>query len=150
MSSFKEFENKNREIEIAPIYIRVIASVIDIVIYWMIGILVGILLGEPTSGVFEIKLVGFSALLYLAIGFFLWPISEGLYGQTTGKRFMDIKVIGNKEKEMTVGRGFIRFFLGFVDFIFLTGIVVAIFDENSNRLGDIIADTTVVKSKYNG
>ncbi len=149
MSDFEEFEKENKELEIAPIYSRIIAFVIDVIIYWLLIIAFGVLFGQKIEG-FHFVISGFPALVLLVLFLLLWPISEGVYGQTIGKRFMDIKVIGNKDKEMTIGRGCVRFLLGFIDVIFLRGIVIAIFDKNSNRLGDIIADTTVIKSKYNG
>ncbi|TCI85105.1 RDD family protein [Tenacibaculum sp. M341] len=149
--AFDEFDIGNKELDIAPIYIRVIAFVIDIVIYYLLSLAFGILFGKHTNvDTFGFSLTGFPALMLLLITLFLWPVSEGIYGQTIGKRFMDIRVIANKNKKMTIGRGLIRFFVGLLDMIFLIGIVVAIFDNNSNRIGDIIANTVVVKNKYNG
>ncbi|SNR15110.1 RDD family protein [Tenacibaculum jejuense] len=150
-SAFDKFENLYKEPKIAEIHTRVFAFILDFLFFFMIGKAIGLLSGTDHSTVIlSLNLSGVFILLFLGIGVFLWPVSEGLYGQTIGKRLLDIKVIANKDKSMHIGRAFVRFLLGFVDLIFLLGIVVAIFDKRNNRLGDILADTSVIQSKYNG
>ncbi|CAL2093104.1 RDD family protein [Tenacibaculum sp. 190524A05c] len=144
---FEEFENIYKEPELASIFTRLIAAIIDIIVYWMICVAMSLVAGE-NNGLLNYSVEGFPALLLFGIAFFLWPISEGVYGQTIGKRLLDIKVIANNEKEMTIAKGFIRYFLGIIDWFFCVGIIIALIDKKNQRLGDIIADTIVVKSEY--
>ena len=81
------------------------------------------------------------------IGFLLWPISEAIYGQTIGKRFFDLEVVDYNLKPISLGQAFARFFLGFCDYFMLVGILVASFDKENRRIGDLIAKTVVIKHK---
>ncbi len=146
---FDEFEHIYDEPELASIFTRIVAAIIDSIIYWMICLAMSLVAGE-NNGLLNYSVEGFPALILFGIAFFLWPISEGMYGQTIGKRLLDIKVIANNDKEMTIGKGFIRYFIGIVDSIFFIGIIVALIDKKNQRIGDMIADTRVIKSKYNG
>ncbi|WP_299625381.1 RDD family protein [uncultured Tenacibaculum sp.] len=144
---FEEFEEKYKEPELASIPVRILAFIIDLVLFWLVSLSFSLLFGE-NYGLLNFTIKGLPALFMLGLWLYLWPISEGLYGQTIGKRFMDIKVIGNHGKPMNVGKGFLRFLFGMIDLCFLLGILIALIDKKNSRLGDIIADTKVVKSKY--
>jgi uncharacterized RDD family membrane protein YckC len=45
---------------------------------------------------------------------------------------------------------FYFYFLGFLDFFLLIGIIVALINKNNQRIGDSAAGSFVVKSKFNG
>ena len=72
---------------------RVIAFMVDMFIFWLLGMVLGIFFGQRIEGEFGYSLNGLPALMLIFFGFFLWPISEGLFGQTLGKRFFDLKVV---------------------------------------------------------
>jgi len=38
----------------------------------------------------------------MLIGFFLWPISEGIWGQTLGKRMLNIKVVTDHHEPIDI------------------------------------------------
>ena len=109
----------------------------------------GLFFDTQDDGVFSYNLEGIGALISFGFLFFLWPISEGVWGQTIGKRFLDIRVVTKEHKPINLGQAFGRFFLGIIDFIFLIGIVVAVINKNNQRIGDAAAGTFVIKSKYN-
>lgn len=148
MSGLEEFENYNGKFEKASISRRLAASLIDFFIYYLTGIVLGLFFDTQNDGVFSYHLEGFPALISFCILFFLWPISEGTWGQTIGKRFLDIKVVNNKNEEITFGQAFGRFFLVIIDLMFLSGIIVALINKDNQRIGDSAAKTFVVKSKY--
>lgn len=150
MSGLEEFENYNVKLEKASIGRRIGASIIDFFIYYLSGVVLGLFFDTQNDGVFSYHLEGFPALISFCFMFFLWPISEGIWGQTIGKRLLDIKVVNRKNETINLGQSFIRFFLGFIDFILLIGIIVAAANKDNQRIGDAAAGTFVVKSKYNG
>jgi uncharacterized RDD family membrane protein YckC len=119
-------------------------------VYYLSGVLLGLFFDTQDDGVFSFNLEGFPALLSFCILFFLWPISEGLWGQTIGKRFLNIKVVTKTNEKINLSHAFIRFLLAFVDFMFVSGIIVAAISKNNQRLGDMAAGTFVIKSKFNG
>lgn len=143
-SAFETFENKIPEL--AKNRYRVLAFIIDMIVFWLIGTVMAIFYGEVSES--GASLNGLPALVLMLIGVFLWPISEGLFGQTLGKRFLDLKVVTNDYKSISMGQAFIRFFLGFIDYIFVMGLIIAIIDKNNQRIGDMAAKTVVIKHKY--
>ena len=145
-SPFETFENKIPEL--AKNRYRVLAFIIDFIVFWLIGMILGVFFGELSENGTGYSLNGLPALVLMLIGVFLWPISEGLFGQTLGKRFLDIKVVTNDYKSISMGKAFIRFFLGFIDYIFAMGLIIAIIDKNNQRIGDMAAKTVVIKHKY--
>ena len=136
MSGLEEFENYRGRFEKASIGRRILASLIDFFIYYLTGVLLGLFFDTQDDGVFSYNLEGVGALISFCFLFFLWPISEGIWGQTIGKRFLDLKVVTKKYEAINLGQAFGRFFLGIIDFIFLIGIVVALINKNNQRLGD--------------
>lgn len=146
---FEEFEEKNKVV-LAKIRYRVLAFCIDFFAFWLIGMVIGILYGTPHEEGIGFSLNGLPALVMFLFGFIIWPISEGIYGKTIGKGFLNIKVVTDNYEPIGIGQAFIRFFLGFVDYIFLIGIIIAADNKQNKRIGDIVAKTLVIKSKNNG
>ncbi len=143
---FEEFEEENR-IEIAQKRYRVLAFIIDFFVFWLIGMVLGMFFGTPNDEGFGFNLNGLPALVMFLFGFFIWPISEGLFGQTIGKKLMKIEVVSNSNARVSMGQTFVRFFFGFIDYIFLIGLIIASTDKNNRRIGDMVAKTLVVKQK---
>lgn len=149
MSGLEEFENYHAKFKKASIGRRLVAFLIDFFIYYLIGVVLGLFFDTENESIFSYHLEGIGALLSFCFLFFLWPISEGIWGQTIGKRFMDIKVVGKRHEPINLGQAFGRFFMGIFDCILLAGIIVASINKDNQRIGDAAAGTYVVKSKYN-
>lgn len=69
-------------------------------------------------------------------------------GQTPGKRMMSIQVVRLDGTSPSVGNYLFRWVFSFIDFYFLSGIVAIILiasGEKGQRLGDLVAGTSVVK-----
>ncbi|MEE9408300.1 MAG: RDD family protein [Polaribacter sp.] len=145
----EEFDNYYARFEKASIGRRIAAAIIDFIIYYFVCVFLALVFGSSSGSIFSFQLEGFSALIAFLLGFFLWPISENLWGQTTGKRFMDIKVVNKKNEAITLIQAFGRYFMGFIDCILFIGIIVAAANKDNQRIGDAAAGTFVVKSKYN-
>ncbi len=138
-------EEKGRH-KIAKIRHRVLAFIIDFLIFAIIAYIVGIFYGTPNEdGGHSIN--GWPAFLLFLLGFFLWPISEWLCGQTIGKRATDLKVVNSDYNSISLGQALGRFFIGFFDYIFLIGIIVAVTNKQNKRLGDIASNTLVLQVK---
>ncbi len=92
-----------------------------------------------------------SAILLL-IGFVLYDLLCEIFlnGQSIGKKILKIKVISLDGGQPSLGQYFIRWIFRIVDFSILTGylgglISVAITD-NKQRIGDLVAGTTLIKT----
>ncbi len=123
---------------------RILAFMIDLLIYISIVILLGYLsdtsierLGSMFNGPF--------ALVIMFIGFLLWPMSEGLWGQTIGKRILNLKVLNDYYEPIEITASLGRFTIGLIDYIFLIGFIVSANNKNNKRIGDIVANTIVVQ-----
>ena len=133
--------------EIAKKRIRIGAFLIDIFIFWSIAMIVGIFYGTPHEEGIGYSLNGLPALVMFLVGFFLWPISEGIWGRTIGKRLLNLKVVTDDFEPIGMGQEFGRFILGFLDYIFLIGLIIATTNKQNKRIGDIAANTIVVNTK---
>lgn len=120
--------------EIAKKRIRIGAFLIDIFIFWSIAMIVGIFYGTPHEEGLGYSLNGFPALVMFLVGFFLWPVSEGIWGQTIGKRLLNLKVVTDDFEPIGMGQAFGRFILGFLDYIFLIGLIIAATNKQNKEL----------------
>ncbi|WCO00233.1 RDD family protein [Psychroserpens ponticola] len=139
-----KFENK---FPVASIGYRILAFLIDFAIFWIIMMVVGMFFGTPHEEGIGYSLNGFPAFLMMLLGLFLWPISEGVFGQTIGKRLLNIKVVNGNLKPIGIGQAFVRFFLAFIDYMFLIGLIIAATNKQNKRIGDLVANTIVIKTK---
>jgi uncharacterized RDD family membrane protein YckC len=138
------FEDK---FPLAHIGHRILAFLIDVLIYWTLGFIIGIFFGTPLEGEIGYSFKGFPAFVLFLLGFVLWPISEGLSGQTIGKRILNIKVVKDNLQPIGMSHAFGRFFIGFIDYMFLIGIIIAATNKKNKRIGDMIVNTIVVTTK---
>ena len=84
-------QNLDRQNRIAKKRYRILAFLMDFIIFISIGWVIAYVSGDLYEDSFGYHLSGLPAFLMFVIGFLLWPISEALYGQTIGKRFFDLK-----------------------------------------------------------
>lgn len=138
---------------------RIIAAIIDSII---VGIAVGIL-----SSIFVFSglgMLGFSGMGHMFASPWMWapwiwlvglliPIGyytylEGTSGQTIGKKIIKIKVIKANGSPCDLASAFLRSILRVVDslVIGLVGIIVISVTEKRQRVGDIVANTIVVRA----
>jgi len=125
------------------IWHRVLAYVIDSVLMgliWSMAVLTGTALGDTRS----LLLVFVGVAATLVYGFLL----EGLYGYTPGKYLLGLVVVKSDGSNCTVGASILRNLLWTVDALPTANLVAMVLmlgtDENQ-RVGDLVADTVVVK-----
>jgi uncharacterized RDD family membrane protein YckC len=139
-------QNIDIDFEIAGLAERIWARMIDI------GIFIGIFLlclvvswGNFRNGYFKYLLMffGFIAVIYPFV------MEVFFNGQSIGKKALKIKVISLDGERPTIGQYTIRWIARLIDFTTSSGavglILVAVTEKNQ-RLGDLLANTSVVKT----
>lgn len=125
---------------------RAVAVIIDIVLLGIVtSILSGILVraGLPAVGGLTSLLISFAYYIYL----------EGNYGQTIGKMALDIVVVTEDGDHIDYRPAALRTVLRIVDVLpvlYLVGIVAVLLTDRKQRLGDMVADTVVVRAGDGG
>lgn len=138
---------------------RIIAAIIDGIIVGVAGLILnGFLLfaGLARFGAFG---MGFMSAMpwmwapWMWLLSFLIPVAyytyfEGTTGQTIGKKAMNIRVVKPDGRPCDFASALIRSILRVVDslVIGLVGIVVISVTEKKQRIGDLVANTIVVKA----
>lgn len=130
---------------IAKKRIRLLAAVVDHLIFLAIFIAVWHFFGEKSSETEVLVLHDFPALIMTLVTFLLWPVSEAFFGQTLGKRLVGLKVVDESFKDIRTRQAFLRFIFGALDSgCFGLGLIIAANNPKNQRIGDLIAKTIVV------
>ncbi|TJZ59770.1 RDD family protein [Sphingobacterium olei] len=145
-------QNVKFEYKLASLGARVLAFAIDYGIIITYFIFIFLLLA--LSGFLDSKdswlIMGIVSLASLPAIFYTLILETAMEGQTVGKRLMKVKVVKIDGTRATFYQYFIRWISNTVD-IFLSmgglGILSIILTKNSQRLGDLAADTTVINIK---
>jgi uncharacterized RDD family membrane protein YckC len=125
------------------IWHRVLAYVIDSVLMgliWGMAVLAGTALDDAGS----LLLVFVGMVATLVYGFLL----EGLYGYTPGKYLLGLVVVKSDGSNCTVGASILRNLLWIVDALptaNLVAMVLILGTDDNQRVGDLVADTVVVR-----
>jgi uncharacterized RDD family membrane protein YckC len=123
---------------------RILAYLIDriiLIIYTVCAVAVLVKLEIETSYILLITL-GFPWVFY-SVFFEIF-----MNGQTPGKQVLKIKVVRLDGTPPTIGNYIMRWLFSFVDFYFLGGVLAVIIigmGGKGQRLGDVVAGTSVVK-----
>lgn len=126
---------------------RMAAAFIDLIIYLGIGVILALLFGQviQTDGGFEFNLSGLPALIFMAIWFLLFPVNEGVTGQTIGKRICKITVVKQNLNPVNIPLSLVRHLFYIIDFfLFLIGVILIAISKKKQRIGDLVAGTYVV------
>lgn len=132
---------------------RIAARLIDWAVFlglYLVFIVLGMFSG--LSGAFDSGPYLFFVLIGLYLGSFVFYnlICEiFMNGQCVGKRVMKIKVISLDGGQASIGQYFIRWIFRLVDFWLsaqMGGLISVAVSENKQRIGDMVAGTTVIKT----
>jgi len=145
-------QNIDIEYEIAGLGERIAARCIDlagfIVLYILASILGLIAAFSLSSTGFYVALIGFIVI------FVFYDLICELYmnGQTFGKKALKIKVISLDGSQPTFGQYIFRWLFRMIDFGIPLGwgvvaLVSVVVTKNHQRVGDILAKTTLIKTK---
>lgn len=139
--------------EMAPIMSRVISSVLDVIIVGFYVFLISILISAMMITNFRWDSdFGVEMLIFYILclpGFFYSFWMEAVFaGQTVGKMAMGLRVIKSNGENASIGDLFLRWIFRFVDLMWSFGalaIIVALSNEKSQRLGDLVGNTVIIK-----
>ncbi|RZK51348.1 MAG: RDD family protein, partial [Pedobacter sp.] len=133
---------------------RIVGKLIDHGIFLGVMILYFIVMAVTkmiqNEGIFAI-----SAIIVYAASFVFYDLLCEIFlnGQSIGKRVMKIKVISLDGAQPSIGQYFIRWIFRIIDFSPLTawigGFICVAVSEKKQRIGDMVAGTTVIKTVPN-
>lgn len=129
---------------------RVIAAVLDVfIILFILGFFMFIgMLSFKASPFFFVVFTFIGVFITILYAFFL----EGFMGQTLGKKLLGIVVVKSDGRPCDYPSSFTRNLLRIVDWLpyyYLLGLLVILISPSSQRIGDYIAGTIVVRvEKY--
>ncbi len=130
---------------------RIVATIIDGVVLSVIYSIVRSVAGLPQQqhdalDLTQLSTGGNIGLLLLVVVYYV--LLEGLFGRTVGKLATGIKVIRESDgRAPGIGRASLRTVLRLIDGLFgyLLGLVIVVNSSRCRRLGDMAADTLVVR-----
>ena len=130
----------------AGIGLRLVATVIDAVVLFVLIWIVGMATGNQTSD--GVSIQGPTAVVPLAIWFLYYVAMEATTGATLGKMAVGLRVV-NEDGSAPIGWGasLVRNVLRIVDgfFVYVVGAILVMTSAKKQRLGDRVAHTIVVK-----
>ena len=128
---------------------RILAGMLDYTIIYIINLCLIIYLGTPNEDG-DFTLTGVSLFIPILIWFLITVGIETSLGATLGNKLVNLKPIPRKESErkLTLGELLKRHLLDPIDMCFfgLVGILTINNSDYNQRVGDIWADTIVVKN----
>lgn len=153
METIRVSTNQHVDIDypVAGLGERVSARLIDFAIFLAVLIAFSIFLG--ISGVLRGNDLGLIIMICIYGGLFVFYdllCEIFMNGQSIGKKLLKIKVISLNGAQPTIGQYLIRWVFRIVDFVLASpvgGLVAVAVTENKQRIGDVIAGTTVIKTE---
>jgi uncharacterized RDD family membrane protein YckC len=143
-------QNVSITYELASSRDRIVAFILDVIIKSGGLMLLSILVNSLPYDLIESLGLLILYFVYLPVAFFLWLAMEiFMNGQTLGKRAMKIKVVKLNGKQPDLYDYLLRWSFRIADIYLTLGLpAVLLIDStaHSQRLGDIMANTTVVRT----
>src|SRR5918999_1567635 len=129
---------------------RVLATIVDGVLLGLLFFVMSMLFGSSSAegGQVNASLNGLPFLMYLVLVVAYYVLMEGYLGQTVGKMLLGIKVVREDSGEVLGLQGAaIRTVLRIVDgfFFYLVAFISVLASAKNQRLGDMVANTLVVR-----
>lgn len=149
MDSIRVQTTQNVEInyEVASLSDRIFAVLIDYVVILAYFILLSVMMYLAALKLGDVSIAVF-VLIFLPTMFYDLLFETFMNGQSIGKKLMNIKVIKVDGTQPSFLSYFIRWILRLVDIVLFSpavGVVTILINGKGQRLGDIAANTTVVK-----
>lgn len=150
MSTIRIQTTQHTELEytLAGVGDRLIAYLIDLVLYVSYGIGLAVLMYK--TSLLDFWSGAWVLVLILPILFYQLLCEIFMNGQSVGKRIRQIKVISLDGNQPTIGQYLIRWLFRIIDDMIGSGVVAIVsiaLSEKAQRLGDMLAGTTVVRTR---
>ncbi|AYL97426.1 RDD family protein [Mucilaginibacter celer] len=141
-------QNIDIDYEVAGVGERILAHIIDMALFIVIMLAV-VLIGPALGSLSKVALIVMIAV-YAGLFVFYDLICEiSMNGQSVGKKIMKIKVISLNGSRPSVGQYLLRWLFRIVDFTLTSGIcglICVIVSDNKQRVGDMVAGTTLIRT----
>lgn len=135
---------------------RILAFIVDSILIAVVVVALALVLGLLGAGLGSRGVFGAGVLiaslvgLVLQFGYFIY--FEGKSGQTPGKRLLNVMVVKEDGSPCDYGDAAIRNLLRIVDQLgivipYLVGLIVIFVTDEKQRIGDLVADTVVVRAE---
>ncbi len=132
---------------------RIIAYIIDLlikIVYYVI-IVLGCIHLFGIDALNDNWVIFFLVVFYVPVFLYDLLFEALMDGQTPGKKIMKIKVVNLEGNSLSLGAIFLRWLFRIIDFMplgyWLIGIISIAVTKKSQRIGDVLAQTTVIKVK---
>lgn len=137
------------DMQIAPLGIRAVAAIIDLLVLAVLWTLFGMFAGSPPASGYGFNVEGIPALAGFAATFTYYAATEVYWGGTPGKMLIGLRVIdADSGASIDWSKSIIRNLLRIVDALpslYLVGFLFALSSPQAQRLGDRVARTVVVR-----
>ena len=149
MPKFVTNQNIEIDLELGSLGDRVVAFIIDFII-------MVVLILAATWLISQVNLDGWViSLVYIPLMFFSVAFEYFYNGQSPGKKAMNIKVVKLDGSTPTIGGYLLRWLFRIIDLwlypvVFAPAVVSIIATKNGQRIGDLVAGTTVIKIRTIG
>lgn len=143
-------QNIELEFDLASLGERLVAWLIDALIFLAYFIAISFFLNFSNLDRFINRNPWLSVFILVPFVFYNLVCDIWLNGQTVGKRVMKVKVISLNGTQASFGQYLLRWLFRLVDIFLSNGLVAFIciaVSEKKQRLGDIVAGTTVIKTE---
>jgi uncharacterized RDD family membrane protein YckC len=145
LERFREGAPLSSELVYKGFWIRAGAKLIDGIVLWGAGLVLGLLrvLLDEGAGT-----GGSAGILSMVLGLGYVTFFLGRYGATPGKMACGIKVVRSSGEDIGYARAFGRVWAEWLSSLILgIGYIMAAFDDEKRALHDHICDTRVVKAR---
>ena len=144
MPKFVTNQNIEIDLELGSLGERILAFIIDLAIMIVLIIVSGIFISRLDLEPWMI------IMIYIPLMVYSFAFEYFGNGQTLGKRAMNIKVVRLDGSTPTIGGYLLRWLFRVVDLwlypiIFAPAVITIIATKNGQRIGDVVAGTTVIK-----
>ncbi len=142
-------QNIDIDYELAGVGERIVAFIIDYAIFFLIyiaGIIISVYTKMADSTINVIIMLVIYGSLFV---FYDLACEIFMNGQSVGKKVMKIKVVSLNGARPTLGQYLLRWLFRIVDFslsFYMCGLITAVVSDKRQRLGDIVAGTTLIKT----
>jgi len=129
------------------LFSRYMANVFDYLIIFVLDAGYIFIVGDQDEfGTY--KVTGLKALELPLVWFLYFPTCESIFGQTIGKRAFHLHVVDEKGESPTIIHSFLRRVMDPIELMFIgiPAILTINHSEKNQRIGDMIAGTTVLRT----
>jgi uncharacterized RDD family membrane protein YckC len=139
-----------REVQIASLGMRALAAFGDFVILGLFAIAYGLAFGKSAAEGYGFTVDGTPAAIMYVVFFAYFIVTEAVWSATPAKRLLDMRVVRDTDGgNIGWGESVIRNILRVVDIfpvLYLVGFFFAVSSPKTQRLGDRIARTVVIRT----